>query len=428
MKKIVLIMAIFLLSLENSFSQPVLEGKVKIEGRKEFAEGALIKSGTEIIIEKDSELVFKGKVESQNIKKSEIKILGKENSKISFEQAGVNINYLSVENLGILEFIESNVNLKNVKIERAKVGLKVTKNTTGFIENLNIRDSEIGFVTELKAKVVVLNSTFNNNQTAFIADQAGVAEIKNSNFFKNNLAIGVNLDGGIRIFNSNIYENEAGITFVKHIGSIINENTFKNNKMAIYAEYMTNINIEKNQFLKNDTAVKFYQLVNGKIRGNNFSKNREALWIEKKSNPDIRYNTFTENKVGIFCDFSSYPTITLNNFLNNDLHIKLGIYQSADFENTTSSFLTQMQEMLTQQSKRLSPKDQKRKRYVGEIFAKKNYWDEKTRKEIDTKENVSTIYDGYDMGEVSYEGFGDTKYKVDTVALKPYLTELVKDK
>lgn len=410
------------------FAQTVWEGKVVVDGKKEITEAVVIKSGVQIILKKDAELIFKNNVESQTGKKGEIKITGTENNNITFEKSAVNISNLSLENIDVLQFLESNINVKKIKIAKAKVAFKVSKSTTGSVDDITIKDSEIGFVTELKAKVFVNNGNFYDNKTAFIADQAGVADVRNSNFYKNNIAIGVNLDGGIRIYNSNIYDNEGGIVFTKHIGSIINENSFRNNKVAIYAEYMTNINIEKNQFNKNDTAIKFYQLVNGRIRGNNFVKNNNAISLEKKTNPDIRYNTFTENKVGVFCDFSSYPVITLNNFLNNELHIKLGKYQSADFENTTSSYLTQMQEMLTQQSKRLSPGEQKRKIYAGEVFAKKNYWDEKTRKEIDSVENVSTIYDGYDMKEVAYEGFGDHKYKIDVVALKPYLTDLVKPK
>ncbi len=424
-KRLILIILSVLTITSGLYAQTVLEGKILVEGKKEYKDSVVIKPDTIFTLTRDGELIFRGNIRTENGQKGYVKFKGAENSRIRFFNAEVKLTNVAFENLDMIEFSESMINLKNVTLEKGKVALKVTKNTSGNIENLTIKDSEIGFVAELKAKVFITNGSFFNNKTAFVADQSGVAEIKNVNFYKNSIGLVISQDGGVRLFNSNIYDNETGIFVTKHVGSIIQENNFKNNKIGIFAEYMTNIGIEKNQFTKNEMGIKFFQLVTGRIKGNSFTKNKQAIYIERKCNPDIRYNNFSENEVGIFCDFSCYPTITLNNFLNNQLHIKLGIYQSADFENRAGSLGTQLQEMASQQSKRVTPADQKKKRYVGELFAKKNYWDDKTRDEMDKKENISTLYDGHDMKEIAYEGFGDEKYKIDVIVWEPYLKEKI---
>ncbi len=424
-KRVILFIITLFLVRSVASADTVLEGKISVEGKKEYQGPVVIKPNTVFTLAKDAELIFKGMVKTDNSKKGDVRFIGVGNSKVRFSNLEAHLTNVYFENLDMTDFTECLINLKNITVDKGKVGLKVTKNTLGNIENIIVRDSEIGFVTELKSKVFITGGQLYNNKTAFVADQAGVAEIKQVNFYKNNIGLVISQDGGVRLFNSNIYDNEGGIFITKHIGSIIQDNNFKNNKIGIFAEYMSNVNIEKNQFLKNEIAIKFFQFVTGRIKGNSFIKNKEAVFIERKCNPDIRYNNFSENEVGVFCDFSSYPTITMNNFLNNQLHIKLGIFQSADFENRIGSLGTQLQEMAAQQSRRVQPADQKKKRYIGEIFAKKNFWDDKTREEMDKRENISTLYDGYDIKDTAYEGFGDEKYKIDIIVWKPYLKEKV---
>ena len=53
-----------------------------------------------------------------------------------------------------------------------------------------------------------------------------------------------------------------------------------------------------------------------------------------------------------------------------------------------------------------------------------NWWDEKTRSEMKdngTDPDIGSIFDGHDLPEVTYEGFGEEKYRLDKVVFMPVL-------
>jgi len=55
-----------------------------------------------------------------------------------------------------------------------------------------------------------------------------------------------------------------------------------------------------------------------------------------------------------------------------------------------------------------------------------NWWDNRTGSEMDeagADENISSLFDGYDLPEVTYEGFGGTSYRLDKITYLPRLTE-----
>jgi len=404
----------------------VIDGKKNYRGLVEFKGNVIIVSGSEINLSENAILQFSGEIKFKGKKDNKIIIKGENNSIIRFINSSVNIENIEVYGLESLEFIESNGLVQRSNFKRNKVALKNTRNSNLNIENVSFTNNEIAIAIELKSFGKVNKCNFEQNGASMVLAQQGKGEVYNSTFSKNNIGVILNRDSIGLISSSKFKVNNNAIYMYQNIGSKIKGNHFSKNKTAVYGEVYTDTEIESNDFVENERAIDFIQYTGGKIRLNNFSKNGTAIFLEKKSSPDIRNNNFNENNVGVYCNFTSYPVITKNNFINNSIHIKLGEYQSSDFERKMGSEVIQMKEVVERQSKRATTINKNKVNiYSGEVFAKKNYWDEKTLKEMATKDNVSTIYDGYDLKEVTYEGYGDTKYKIDIVSYKPYLTSPV---
>ncbi len=428
MKKMTCFLLLFLIFIANNLFARTnyLEGNIVIDKNSNYSGDWEIKEGTKILIKSNIRCVFSGNVKVTGKKARRVIIGGEQNSSLVFNGSrDVAINYADISGMEVVEFSESNARISNTDFSGNKLAVRFVKNTKALLSNCVFKNNEIALVSELKSLVEIDNISFLKNQKAVIASQAGLIKLKNSEFKKNNIGCYINNDGQNFILNNQFIDNEAAIVLHQNSNTEIYGNNFFKNKVGIYAEIMSRPLILNNKFSDNGTAVKFVQFVDGAIRENSFFNNDTAVFLEKKSNPLIRQNTFKNSSTAVFCDFSSYPIITLNDFLDNKLHIKLGIYQSADFENRVGSIQIQLNEAMAKETRRTLDFNKQRKFFVGELFAKKNYWDEKTIKEMETKENVSTIYDGHDLPETKYEGYGEDKYKLDVVIFKPFLRKPV---
>jgi len=399
-----------------------LQGNVVIDKDTEYKGKWEIKENTKIIIKDNIRCIFSGEIKINGKKGKPVVISGNKKSVLNFNKSPeVVLNYANITGMEVVEFSESNAKINNCDFSGNKLAIRFVKNSKGAVLNTTIKNSEIGLVSELKSFVEINNSSFFKNEKAVISNQSGLIELKNSELKQNNVAFYINNDGKNIVKNCQFVDNEASVVLHQNGATEISFNNFFKNKLAVYAETMSVPVIHNNKFSDNDIALKFVQFVEGVIKENTFINNNTAVYLEKKSSPQVRQNKFKNNVTAIFCDFSSYPVITLNDFLDNKMHIKLGIYQSADFENRVGSLQLQVSEAMAKETKRVADFNKQRKFFVGEVFAKKNYWDEKTIKEMETKENVSTIYDGHDLPETKYDGYGDETYRLDVVVFKPFL-------
>lgn len=404
----------------------ILKGKVLLTENKEFKENISVKAGTEVSVSPKTTIVFLGEVIMIGHKDKKIVINGNEESILRFVKSNALLNNVEIKGFHEVEFIESTVNITNSKFFKNKIGLKISRNSNANLDQNQFFDNELGMVVELKANAKIANSSFKNNGLAIIAGQQGTFELVKGNIIKNKQGIVLNQDGAGIVTNTIFEENEIGTYLYQNLNNVFNKNRFSKNKTAFLAEVYSSINISKSIFSDNDAALILTQYSSGKLRHNNFIKNKEAIILEKRSSPDIINNVFQENGVGIFCNFSSYPIITKNNFLNNTLHIKLGEFMSSDFERRVGSYMIQMKEVIDKKSRRSREfKENKVAILTGEVFSKHNYWDEKTLEEMKKKDNISTLYDGYDFNDVTYEGYGNEKYKIDKIIYKPFLTKPV---
>ena len=159
------------------------------------------------------------------------------------------------------------------------------------------------------------------------------------------------------------------------------------------------------------------------ILDNRVQKMEEAVHLNKKNASRFEGNVLADSKVGMFIDFSSYPHIRDNLFTGNDLHIKLGKFQSSNWEARAGSKRMVMQTAAQAGSRnpRLAqgPED-----FPEVVDAVDNWWDRKTVGEMKSEgeaAEISSLYDGNDMPQVTYEGFGEESYALDKILYWPVL-------
>jgi hypothetical protein len=164
------------------------------------------------------------------------------------------------------------------------------------------------------------------------------------------------------------------------------------------------------------------------VERNLFRGNETALYNYRKSNPMVRLNRFEGNQVALFCDFSSYPEVKNNDFLDNPMAVKLGIYQSADWEKRSGSKPLMQQEAAARQTKNpllaSAPTN-----FTDVVDVSGNYWGKETAhmKATGDKGNLAIFHDRHDQPEVSYEsaGYGPGTFRLDLIRFAPWLAEPV---
>ena len=149
----------------------------------------------------------------------------------------------------------------------------------------------------------------------------------------------------------------------------------------------------------------------------------QAVHLNKKNLSQIKGNIVADSGIGIFCDFSSYPHIRDNLFSGNGVHLKLGKFQSSNWESRAGSKNFVM-ETAARQGSRNPRLGQESREFPEAVDATGNWWDEKTLREMTEKgadDDISTLYDGHDLPEVTYEGFGEESYRLDKILYLPAL-------
>jgi parallel beta-helix repeat protein len=275
----------------------------------------------------------------------------------------------------------------------------------------------------------------------------------NGNYIKNIKFHGIEVTQGsnAKIFNNTINFVRRGITTLQGVLAEISGNIIKNAEYGIYAyqvgpkeiimaNYITNceraINCDSfsepkiigNHIESNMNGIVSVQFSKPEIKNNDIVGNGIGIVAYKKSEPVIGKNNIFDNDIGLFFDFSSYPIVKENNIFDNLYAIKLGIFQSADWEKSMGSAKITKKQALTKKSK-VNFNKMGEKELSNFIDLQKNYWGEDVTKEMEQKgcdKNISAIYDYYDKNKVSYEGFGDTEYTLDMVKYDNWIKQKIK--
>lgn len=286
--------------------------------------------------------------------------------------------------IGIVASLSGRVEVSSSKFDSIReVGLIVENGGTGLIEGCDVRNGKKGLFLLTNAPVSVLSTTFAHLEQGAIYRQVG----KNSSLKR-----------------CTFEKNSTGILSVQFSFQVISDCTFKNNKMALDIREFSSPHVTHCRIVSNEVGVNLF----------------------RKSNSLIDFNVLLNNRTAVVIDFSSYPGIFSNNFERNDMHIKLGNFQSGDWEKRAGSKNIAGREAAQRGSRNIAVFKGEQS-YPEKINARGNFWGTDLGTFETGEMNLEKIWDGRDFGPLSYEGYGDEKYRIDLVDYSEWKSEPVKE-
>lgn len=328
--------------------------------------------------------------------------------------------------------IATDFTVANCEFQGCEFAIKLEREASPVIENNWFADNGIGIANEMKSAPTIRNNRFSGHtRAAVFASHGSRGPVTGNRFVENQQGIALvqRYEGTIadNQFNGNdtaIFCNQTQNT------PRIERNLFEGNKTAVANISFAYPAIVNNQFLNNRTALHNDQYGSSQVERNLFRGNGTALHNNKKSNPKVRLNRFEKNDLAIFCDFSSYPEVRQNNFIDNAMGVKLGIYQSADWEKRSGSRPLMQREASARQSQ--NPLLAKVPTEFSDVVdVSGNWWGKETvaLAAAGEKGNVAIFFDRHDQPEVSYEkeGYGPGNFRLDRIQFAPWLKDAVPD-
>lgn len=308
--------------------------------------------------------------------------------------------------------------------------IKLLRDATAAIEDSLFSDNRIGIDNQMKSKATISRNRFTKHQeTAVISTHNSSGSITGNRFDNNHQGIGVIQKYPDRITGNTFLTNKTGIYCNQTQGTpLLRDNLFEKNENALINHSFSYPLVENNRFLSNETAIRNDQFGSPLVRRNLFKDNGTALFNNRKSNPQLENNRIENNQTALFCDYSSYPKVRGNNFLGNAMAVKLGIYQSADWEKRSGSKGIMAKAAADRNSQNpLLPKAPTT--FSDQVDVSGNWWGQETAQlaQAGPEGNLPFFHDRLDQPEVSYQGFGPGTYSLDRIVFAPWLDREVAD-
>lgn len=326
--------------------------------------------------------------------------------------------------------IATDFTLANSEFQGCDFAVKLEREANPVIENCWFADNGIGIANEMKSMPVIRNNRFSGHtRAAIMASHASRGSIAGNRFVENQQGITLIQRYEGAIADNHFSANDTAI-FCNQTQNTprIERNQFEGNKVAIANVSFSYPAVVNNQFVNNGTALHNDQYGSSLVEHNLFRGNGQALYNYRKSNPQVRLNRFEGNDLAIYCDFSSYPEVKQNNFVGNAMGVRLGIYQSADWERRSGSKAVMQKEAAARQSQ--NPLLAKvPTEFTDVVDVSGNWWGKETGQLVTAGEkgNVAMFHDRHDQPEVSYakEGYGPGSYRLDRIQFAPWLNSAV---
>ena len=307
-------------------------------------------------------------------------------------------------------------------------GVRLLRESSPVIINSSFENNQVGIANEMKSGPEIRGNNFiNQSRSAILASHNSKGLIAENRFEKNKQAVTLLQNYPDRISQNTFIENEVGIYCSQTKSSpLIEDNLFERNQYGVSNFSFSYPVVKNNRFIDNKTAVHNDQYGSPLVENNLFRDNEMAIYNYRKSNPKVRLNSFEQNALALYCDFSAYPEVKENNFLGNVIGVKLGIYQSADWERRSGSKKIMQKESASRKSQ--NPLLAKAPENFNDfVDVSGNWWGEDTAPLTQVGEGNSPLfYDRHDEPEVTYEDYGPGVYKLDRVHFSPWLNEPVK--
>jgi len=345
--------------------------------------------------------------------------------------AGSRIRYARFTRAAVaLSTVATDFSVSNSVFSGCEVAIKLEREASPKIEDNLFADNDTGVANEMKSSPTIRNNRFSGHKkSAIFASHGSRGPIAGNRFVANQQGITLIQRYEGEITDNHFQANDTAI-FCNQTQNTprITNSRFEKNRVAVANVSFAYPLIENNQFNDNSTAIHNDQYGAPKVEHNLFRRNEMALYNYRKSNPVVHLNRFEGNQVALFCDFSSYPEVKKNDFLDNPLAVKLGIYQSADWEKRCGSKALMQQEAAARQTRNpmlaSAPTE-----FTDVVDVSDNYWGKETAqiKAAGDQGNLTIFHDRHDQPEVSYEaaGFGPGMFRLDRVHYVPWLSEPV---
>lgn len=326
--------------------------------------------------------------------------------------------------------IATDFELSGSEFQGCEFAVKLEREASPLIENNWFADNGIGIANEMKSSPTIRNNRFSGQtKAAILASHASRGPITGNRFVENQQGITLIQRYEGLVADNHFSANETAI-FCNQTQSTprIERNRFEDNRVAVANVSFAYPAIVNNQFLNNDTALHNDQYGSSLVEHNLFRGNGTALYSNRKSNPKIRLNRFENNKLALFCDYSSYPEVRDNNFTGNGMGVKLGIYQSADWEKRSGSKALMQREASARQSQNPLLGNVPTE-FADVVDVSGNWWGKDTAQltAAGEKGNVAMFHDRHDQPDVNYQqdGYGTESYRLDRIQFSPWLREAV---
>jgi hypothetical protein len=328
----------------------------------------------------------------------------------------------------VLSSIATQFTVRNTRFTGCGTAIKLLRESPVLIEECVFEKNDIAIDNEMKSVATIRNSRFiGQKKTAIIAAHNSRGLISGNRFEGNEQGIALQQPYNDRIsdnlFRSNtiaIYCNQTKNT------PLIKGNRFEENETALINFSFAYPAVEDNYYVGNTTAIRNDQYGSPLVQHNLFRKNETAIYNYRKSSPVVERNQIEDNNLALFCDYSSYPQVRENHLIDNKIAVKIGIYQSADWEKKSGS-KPLMQKAAAARNSKNTLLAQAPTTFTDVVDVSSNWWGAgtKTLQAAAVDENLSIFFDRMDKEKVVYEGFGPDSYLLDRVEYRPWLTQPV---
>ncbi len=294
-------------------------------------------------------------------------------------------------------------------------GVQVNQKARASVDNCAFDSDDAGGVVSFGGNASFAGCRFDNAaKTGLAADRGAGVAVSGCAFSRGKAGMFSLTDAPCRVEDSTFTSLKSGLV-ARQMGkdSAVSRCAFENNGTGIVAVQFCAIAVSDSVFRENATAIDVREFSTPRIVHNRFEGNQAAVNLFRKSHARVEKNVFVHNRNGIVVNYSSYPLIAGNNFDRNDMAVRLGKFQSGDWEERAGSKATTAAEAARRGS-RAMPAGVPRSPFPRRVNAKGNFWGPDADRDA-AAGTLGKIWDGKKFGPVKYEGFGDAEYAIDVV-------------
>lgn len=301
-------------------------------------------------------------------------------------------------------------------------GLRGNQKSSAAVDNCAFVENAAGAVLSLGARGSFSGCRFETiGSYGIVADKGAQFSASSCTFSRGKIGILTLTNAPCRIEDSSFLSLETGIA-ARQVGkdSLVSRCRFENNGTGVAAVQFCHVEISDSLFRENRTGIDVREFSAPWIHHNRFEGHENAVNLFRKAHARVEKNVFFHNRNGVVVNYSSYPLIAGNNFDRNDMSVRLGKFQSGDWEEREGSHkLTAGEASLRGAGNRPEGIGQmlagdRKATFPKRVNAKGNYWGPDADRDP-AKGTLGKIRDGKKFGPVQYEGFGEKIYEIDVV-------------